>query len=415
MANLSFQKHLKIVKASFFFLIFIFSISGFVFYLEANQSSKLEEVANENTCDNLERNKANINDYQTIVGENIVLKSFDESKIDCPEIDKILQIKMISKRPNMEIEEQFYDISIKKRGKEKKSNCKIIKSGEITYLLADDNGYRFSDKKTELFIKPTKIDDKNVNVDVSLNIFSEKKQSIKTKSFKMFCVENVENSLNIIKKSPAFSTLLNAKAIGPDLLKQKLSRNEKTAVQRLEVKGDKALYVKERDLLHYKNGRWQFLKESDTDKYPAAMVKSITDHSIELEGWEDTKHYQFQIFPTSSTNIRRSAKDMLSSIRLCTRKKISFLAGNQHLMLREGDFLVRKNGKWRILKKPNIEKFESYGVDSDDFFVFEKLETNHDEKIVKGFIFNHLRNKVENVSIPITFSTKKKNKRSKIK
>ena len=166
-------------------------------------------------------------------------------------------------------------------------------------------------------------------------------------------------------------------------------------------------------MLIWKEGKWQ-ITDGDSQNYPLAYIKFISSNAIEVEAWDkgERKKYKFAILMQSSLPVSGKAMELISNIRLRTQKQISCLIGGQRMVLREWDWVIKKEGRWKIVK--SIEDLDNLqnNPQIEEFFYFKKVVKKNGSKNLLGYRFNQMGTHMVGVNVPIRVH-KRENKKGK--
>lgn len=193
-----------------------------------------------------------------------------------------------------------------------------------------------------------------------------------------------------------FRILAEGKWWGKDLFREKFG--DGLSSERLEIG-----LVSQADLVELSEGEWLAWQDGHWQKYscvldgkikPIARIQSVQGKSLYLEGWDKERHVRLCLNPALGPSVKIRGEDLFSSIRIRSEKQISCMLEKQCLILKIGDWVLKTNGRWRILRKK--EERESYlnGILAGDLFVFEKIEMKQGQKSIQGQLFNTGRSQV---------------------
>ncbi len=260
---------------------------------------------------------------------------------------------------------------------------KTVAFGEKVFLryFPEVNGYEFSSDPTDIWLLPFYKD--GVNVKIFAKYQLDGKEIKKEKEIKIKLLENEVDP----PSSEDYNSLKDAKWIGLDQFEE-LYGEKKSFKQRLIING--AIFeVSKGDLLIYKDGRWQTGVPSDG--CPIAMLNSLTANSLEFYFWpkEVLKKQTIVLSPSSTSPPITLSDEFIADLHLRSLKVISCQVEKQRIIMKEKDLLLKKDGKWKIIKLHQL-KNEKLG----DFLVFDSIENDGGAKIFKGYLFNKDRTQV---------------------
>jgi len=70
------------------------------------------------------------------------------------------------------------------------------------------------------------------------------------------------------------------------------------------------------------------------------------------------------------------------------------------VILKEKDILIKKDGRWRLLKK-DIDFDE---IKNEELFYFDKVESKNNKNFFVGYLFNQMRTNYLKIETPILSS-----------
>jgi hypothetical protein len=382
------QKDLKLYTAVTCALV-LFSISYIYFVSKTSDNKNIDVLLKNTKIEKIEINK--------MLGKTIFLRS--DNILSIPNLKNEFSLNVIPVAPNQKSSLKRYELVLKSAVQKRE-----IINGKKIYLSSNEHAFVFSEKKTSFWIVPNITDVNAAQIDVFLYIDDRRIVDGEAR-FALRANDNVIKDVSQIQKSKPFQKLLSCRLIGKDLL------NSKSSLFRIDLQDDGLLNIQANDLLLFKDGKWQISskKDQNLEDLSLAYVRSINDGVVEFEGWENHKKYYFAVqSDVIAPMITRKISDLLINLRLSTNNKISFYLDKKLLFLKIGDWLVRKKGKWQVIKNPDPEKFLSYNIDRDDFFILEEIFDKNKIKTISGSIYNYLRTKKLLVSVPVFFSSQNK-------
>jgi len=207
--------------------------------------------------------------------------------------------------------------------------------------------------------------------------------------------------LEELPQEHAFQALTKARWLGTDLI----CRLEDKRVQRIEI-GTFVLDLAEGDTIYWTDQRWVKIASSgDGIGNPLALVRTTSSQGVELDVWDASGERQFRIavppIPPAS-GPRAKPEEWFSALRVRSEKKISCVLEKQCLVLREQDWILKENGRWKVLRKAEEKQQLIQGKRSGDLIVLESIDTKR--RTVQGCLIQ--ANRVH--SSPIELIAEKK-------
>ena len=210
----------------------------------------------------------------------------------------------------------------------------------------------------------------------------------------------IQSAQEFAEGSP-FRLLGEARWWGKDLFREKFG--DGVLSERLEigaVANAELAEIREGEWLVWQEGKWQKSPYPADGKKPIARIDSVQGKCLVLEGWDADSHVRLSLAPSAGPSFKVKGEELFSSIRVRSDKQISCMLEKQCLILKTGDWILKNDGKWKILRKK--EERESYlnGKLLGDLFVFEGIELKQGQKLIRGQFFNPGRSQTIQVELP---------------
>lgn len=177
------------------------------------------------------------------------------------------------------------------------------------------------------------------------------------------------------------------------------------------------LFVKELDLLIWKNNRWQKpLLQEETQNYPLISCR-LNPPYMELTLFDISGVYQKKIKLSLERAELPSIKmeEILTRLRQKGFNKVICKMGKKTVLLKEGDWVLKTLSGWKVLKScDEIDQYLNFSS-KGELFVFERIDTDNNETFVVGHLLDSLRTQVRHVKIPLSKTQKNKQFNSKKK
>ncbi len=291
------------------------------------------------------------------------------------------------------------------KGKERRT----LKEGETVYLtrrvLQERPCYAFSNEPTEIGIKVVSSGEKGLQVEVILDpclasyLFSEKERE----SFSLPL--HPEAFLGEGMQKPFFQEIQKAKWYGEDAL-QKVCCPKLAAKQRLQIvsatKGGYFCSFLPAEILIYREGAWRAVQEGEsTEGFALMRVSSLTPKELGLEIWdEEGKYGKISLPAEEMIPFKGRFEETLSQIRQRTLRRIVCLCERERLDLSSGDWMMRLQGKWKVLSPEEKKSILAGDLCDAEIFLFEGIVRSQGSKFLHGYLFNAYRTLSEEIKIP---------------
>jgi len=332
-----------------------------------------------------------------ITGNNLYLSPF-RIAINVFPIKEQLEIYTIESRFD------FLDKKVKFEVKFKNSNKikRVCEESKLYLTEKQADIFEFSDEKTSFSMQIKKIDKENLKVILEADLLSLGIDNIKENVFESFILPISDLSFtDNIEDKYEFKMLKSSKWWGIDHFLNIHNKEEiNSQKERLEIDTD-ILFLEEKDILIFKDGKWKiaFLNEN-TLNYPIARIKNIDAKAIEIEAWDisGNNKYSFFIFSNSKTPFLTKSDQFITQIKKRTNTHISCMLDKQRLVLKEKDMLIKKDNRWKLLKRDVILD----DIKNEELFYFDKIEDRNSKRFLIGYLFNSMRTNYQKIEVPIT-------------
>jgi hypothetical protein len=179
-----------------------------------------------------------------------------------------------------------------------------------------------------------------------------------------------------LSENSPFRVLAEAFWLGTDPLKELYGLGE--GAEKLELKGE-GVEWKVGDLFVFSSGRWEKGKEGEG---PMARFRVRGERLAEWECWEGGSYFRLPVQMAPLMGLRVKGEEFLSSIRIRSEKQVSLVLDKQPMVLRLGDWVLKQNGRWRVIRRADERKKIVEGK-GGDLFILDKIEG----KTVRGHLF----------------------------
>ncbi len=381
---------------SFFIIIIVIMMCFLIFIF----SKPLEKE----TINYIKKKPLEKEEIKSITGGSLYL-SPTFSEISVPSMKDQLEIYYIECRFDSLVKKDKFDVKFKNSNKIKK-----VCEEDKLYLVAKQDSFEFSDEKTALLMQLKRLDLENVKVILEADLKGLNIDSDKGNIFESFILPMSDLSLTAnLEDKFEFKTLMCSKWWGIDHFLN-IRNKEAAQKQRLEIDGD-ILYIDEKDVLIFKDGKWTVAGSNDnTLDYSVAKIKSINFQAIEIEAWDvvGSSKYSFSISPNPKAPFLVKTDQLISSVKRRTNIHFSCIMDKQRLVLKEKDMLIKKDNRWKLLKKDVVLD----DIKNEELFYFEKIEERNSKKFLIGYLFNPMRTNFQKIEVPIiSFANQKRVKK----
>lgn len=349
-----------------------------------------------------EKKMSNLFDYTQIGGGSFSL---------CPEIrhfsfpnlgSEILLLSR-SSRPDFSFVETKLELGLMG------SDQSVVAIPDQTFYLSYDQGYlNFSKEATPLSITPKINNEGEAFLEMGVELILEGGERLlnERREYKIYELLKPKEVEEIVDKTLAWAAgkLKKGKWWAPDRLFEQYGGEEYFQYKGLErIKfEDTVLFIKEGDLLIWKEGRWQ--KGDETKEYPLAEVMEITPYKMEWRLWDKTGLESAHTFFSreKAPNLSLKIEDVFTHLKQRTMTRVSCRLNNRATILKAGDWIVRtKNGWYPIKNYPEVVALLNFETDGE-LFIFDGIEKTEGKQFFAGTLFDLMRTQVQHVKLPIT-------------
>ena len=140
--------------------------------------------------------------------------------------------------------------------------------------------------------------------------------------------------------------------------------------------------------LIWENDQWVQGELPDSQHAAIARVVSADQKALVFEGWNLENYVRIALPLAQNAPLKVRGDEMFHSIRIRSERQISCMLEKQCLILRCGDWILKTDGRWKILKKSEEREAYQKGKLAGELFVFEKIDSKQGQKWIQGTLFN---------------------------
>jgi hypothetical protein len=327
---------------------------------------------------------------------SILAESGSQWQGELPAIEDEMAISLSPPRPGLESLQPLAHVRLKTA-----QQSRQVSLPARLYLSFNDQGVLGFQDEPGPFFADLSLDGK---VNIVANVFAHLSGGMVRHAFfsRQADLPPVQKAEEFQPESP-LRILGEARWLGVDLVSQHAAHVVK---QRLEI-GSAAIDVAENEWIGWAEGKWSILNDLPKDpEQPIARIRSISLQAIEWDSW-DPSHVRLAITqqPVSPAHIK--TEEWINSLRIRSDKQISCIIEKQSFILRLNDWLLKENGRWRIIRKAEDRQQIADGYRAGDLFILEKIDNK--QKNIRGKLF--LVNRTQMVNIDATASNMKQDKK----
>ncbi len=274
-----------------------------------------------------------------------------------------------------------------------------------------EKGLTFADQESSFWAEIESLGSSRILVHVF--ILDLHGQSKEVGTFQAFAEEAPIRSSQDFEEGSPLRILADAHLLGRDLFLSKYGGG--TKLGRIEIGESKEVYsVKEGDFLCWEEGRWGKIETPFEAKDTfLARIGPFNEKMLEFEAWGLDEYSRLCISSIQPPPLKAKVEEILSSVRIRSEKQISCMLEKQCFVLKAGDFVLKVDNRWRILRKQEERDAYVRGEVEGELFVFDRIDQKSGQKVLQGSLFDVGRSQM----LPVEYvaSAQKKGGKGKTK
>lgn len=323
-----------------------------------------------------------------------------------PDIQREIALSCDQPRPDSLNEDpSVFLLRLKKTGKVKK----VTLPARIDFRY--DKGLTFSDHEGGFWAEMEPLGASCVLAHVFISDMDGKSREIGT--FQAFAEEAQVRASQDFKEGSPLRVLSEAHLLGKDLFLSKYGGGAK--IGRIEIGDSKEVYsVKEGDFLIWKEGKWEKIGSPlEAKEAFLARVGPFNEKMLNFEAWGLDEYSRLCISSVQPPPFKTKVEEILSSVRIRSEKQISCMLEKQCFVLKAGDFVLKADNRWKLLRKQEERDAYLKGEVEGELFVFDRIDQKGGQKVLQGSLFDQARSQM----LPVEYiaSSQKKGGKGKVK
>jgi len=291
-------------------------------------------------------------------------------------------------RPDRKRENPEMNVCLKSSGE-----CRRIPLPcRLPLQFIDEEILGFAEEKTSFWLELTK-EGKNVQAVIGIETLTE---TIEAGRFTIIPQIRAVSEEKRFSENTPFRFLADAKCLGHNLFLEKETGGQ---IFRILIEEGRILDLRKEDWLGFHQKGWN-KEKLDANLPVIAHVESVEGGALLLEGWDGETYIRVSIPLIQTAPLKTKPEEIFKSIRARSERQISCMMEKQCLILRAGDWVLKTAGRWKVLRK--LEEKEAYktGKLEGELFIFERIVSRQEQKIVLGQIFNADKTQSFSVDLP---------------
>lgn len=165
-----------------------------------------------------------------------------------------------------------------------------------------------------------------------------------------------------------------------------------------------SVYVDAGDILGWKDDHFEAMEPSkESQKYPILVVKKVDERLMNLELWdvEGKKKLALNLLKSMETWMPNDIQQEFKFIGARTKSQYVFEVDSEKMLLSPYDWLLMTEDGWKKLS--SADQIDDY-VDRrmvGTLFVFEGIDREGDQQIMKGHLYNPARTLVQDIELAV--------------
>ena len=267
--------------------------------------------------------------------------------------------------------------------------------------LRYEKGLRFSDEQGPFWVD---LQQESANqVTVHVFVAAEQGDPEEMGLFSLTLEQSSIRTSHDFAEGTPFKALAEARLLGKDLFLSQYGGGDVS--QRLELGKGEVISLKEGDLLSWKEGKWG--KSALPDGLnPMARVASLDEKTVFFDAWGLDEYVRLSVSSSQALPFKTKGDEFLGSVRIRSEKQISCMMEKQCFVLRVGDWVLKEDNRWKILRRSEEKEAYAQGKIGGELFVFDRIDVKGGQKTVHGHLFHTGRSQM--LPVDVAVSTLKK-------
>lgn len=316
------------------------------------------------------------------------------------EVFKELNVLAVSTRPDLLRSDPCIVLELNISGQKK-----TLTNGEIVFLdheVSGDESSRliFTNEKTPLCIRPLILDQSRTLIECTLEE-SVARNSLVMKRQDQEIVTLSENKSEERMAGLDYHHIISqGKFLGRDLLLEKYSGTalhslkNKSVIRFKEGRDASVQFVAKGDFLKWENREWKATMLDDACKgKPIARIKTIGEEGTEIEIWDESGFGwgKIRLGKEYSKPAGSKIENIFTTFRSKTHQQFSCLAGKRRILVREGDWLLKTQKGWRVIRRlSEIDGIINRSLNGE-LLIFDQVFQDENKLMIRGHWFDEAR------------------------
>lgn len=316
----------------------------------------------------------------------------EEISIPLPNLLSEFSFYFAPSRPGGSFSRDLFFLRLKKGGA-----VRLVSLPERVYFRYA-KGLQFAEQAGPFWIAFSKQGDGFVSASVFL--INSLGQEEERGSFMLRIEESPQRVAGEFPEGSPFRILGEGRWIGQDLFLKKYGAKESLFRLELGSLGKEEVFsLQPGDFLVWKENRWISTSFPETEEGPLAQFVISDDKMALFQGWVQDEYVRFSLLFTSPPSLKPKGEDFLSAVRVRSEKQISCMLDRQCFVLRLGDWVLKTENRWKVLRKTEEKEAYTQGKLAGELFVFDRIDVKGGQKVICGSLFNPIRSQFVSIEI----------------
>ncbi len=346
------------------------------------------------------------------IGQGALSLRLNKQKTNLPDMSREIVVVAKNVRPDHKVKEMSFLLSLTSSKLERR-----VKNGETIFLSCDSQSggespvYRFSDRKTPLWIRSSFLDKNKVLIEAGLFTPDKGVEGFLEEKSQFILQEESSGEGKMYQQEEWFSSLQKAKLWGVDVILSKCRETKYSGFKeklKLEIPGAKGVvfcFMQQGDLIVWNGEMWVPTEDRrKANGKPLAQVKAASLREIELEVWDEEGFYpqEIKLEIKSVSRVTGLKPDQIpQSARARSSNQVSCCFAKQRYLLKTGDWILKTPRGWRVLKKSaDIEEYLQHKL-CGELCIFDEMVRELGELVMKGYWVDEMRTQTCLFSVPV--------------
>jgi hypothetical protein len=175
------------------------------------------------------------------------------------------------------------------------------------------------------------------------------------------------------------------------------------------------LSLRRSDFLVWQEGRWQVKNALQETESPALQLVLADEKMAVFQGWEGDEYLRFGISFVTPSPLKIKAEELFSAVRIRSKKQISCMLDKQCFVLRVGDWILKQDNRWKVLRKKEEKDAYIHAKIGGELFVLDRIDSKDKHKAICGAFFTPERSHCFPVEVTLSSQDRVSSEKRKLR